>query len=143
MLGVLPGWGGCATAPMADAPYLVALALMEQEGRRALPLIGKSRAVDAAADADPGEAGHGLALALLLRIWQRSEEGMLRRAAGPDSLLLLEMPLEGMSARLPVLKAAWLGGGETAVLLQGLRDLAVRGWSLSIAKYEPITYAAW
>ena len=27
---------------MADAPYLVALALVEQEGRRALPLTGRS-----------------------------------------------------------------------------------------------------
>jgi hypothetical protein len=132
---------------MADAPYLVALALVDQQGRRTLPLIGRSRPGQAAAtgqpDSDPGSAGQALALALLLRIWQRSDEGQLCRAAGPDSLLLLELPLEEMSEQLPVLKATWMAGGDTEALLQGLRALAIRGWSLSIAKYEPITFTAW
>lgn len=132
---------------MADAPYLVALALVDQQGRRTLPLIGKSQpgaaAATAPSDSDPGAAGQALALALLLRIWQRSDEGQLSRAAGPDSLLLLELPLEEMAERLPLLKAAWTAGGDTDALLQGLRALANRGWSLSIAKYEPITFTAW
>jgi hypothetical protein len=67
---------------MAEAPYLVALALLEQEGKRALPLNGKSLAVAAAEAPDPGDDGRTLVLELLLRLWQRSEEGALRRAAG-------------------------------------------------------------
>ena len=97
---------------MADTPYLVAIALVEFDGRRALPLGGQSWPA-AQDEAEPGELGRALALDLLLRLLQRSQEGALRRVAGDDSLLLLEMPLEQMSERLPQLKAAWLAGGDT------------------------------
>jgi len=72
---------------MADAPYLVALALVERDGKRALPLTGKSRSAAAAETPDPGEDGRTLALELLLRLWQRSDEGAQQRGAGEDSLL--------------------------------------------------------
>lgn len=132
-----------ARDPMADAPYLVALALVNQEGRRALPLNGKSRSAEAATASDPGEEGHTLALELLLRLWQRSDEGALQRAAGDDSLLLVELPLEVMTEMLPLLKASWISGGETATLLQNLKAQIVRGWRISIARYEPITFTSW
>jgi hypothetical protein len=128
---------------MADSPYLVALALIEQDGRRSLPLTGKSQLAAAAAASDPGETGRSLALELLLRIWQRSDDGLLRRAAGPDSLLLVELPLEVMSEQLPVLKANWIATGDTAALLDGLKNLVVRGWRIHFAKYEPVTFPSW
>lgn len=132
---------------MADTPYLVALALVELNGKRLLPLNGKSRkpleTTEADAAADPGEEGRALALELLLRLWQRSDEGPIQRAAGEDSLLLLEIPLELISERLPLLKANWIGGADTASLQAELRQLALRGWRVSIAKYEPVTFSAW
>lgn len=128
---------------MADNPYLVALALIEQNGRRSLPLTGKSQSAEAAAASDPGETGRGLALELLLRIWQRSDDGPLRRAAGPDSLLLVELPLEVMSEQLPVLKANWIATGDTAALLDGLKTLVQRGWRIQFAKYEPVSFPSW
>ena len=129
---------------MSDTPYLVALAFVELNGQRALPLTGKSWA-DGSSDAegaaaDPGDAGRGLALELLLRLWQRSDDGALRRAAGDDSLLLLAMPLEVMSERLPVLKANWLGGADTATVQASIRELALQSWRVSIAKYEPVRF---
>ena len=127
---------------MADAPYLVALALVELNGKRLLPLNGKSRRPGAPSP-DPGEEGRALALELLLRLWQRSDKGPIQRAADDDSLLLLEMPLELISERLPLLKANWIGGAETASLQAELRQLALRGWRISIAKYEPVTFSAW
>ena len=42
---------------MAVAPYLVALALIEQEGRRALPLAGRSLTAEAAAAEQPEQSG--------------------------------------------------------------------------------------
>jgi hypothetical protein len=123
---------------MADSPYLVALALVEQEGTRLLPLTGKSCAAP-----DPESDGRTLALELLLRLWQRSDEGLLRRAAGEDSLLLLELPLEVLSDQLPRLKASWLAGGETAALLRDLRGLSSRGWRLAIAQREPVRLHPW
>ncbi len=65
---------------MADAPYLIALALLEQNGERAMPLQGKSLREPLAADGDPGEVGRQQALELLVRVWQRSDQGALSRA---------------------------------------------------------------
>lgn len=127
---------------MADTPYLVALALVEIDGRRALPLGGQSWPAAATAT-DPGDMGRGLTLDLLLRLWQRSEEGGLHRAAGDTSLLLLEMPLERMSEQLPRHKATWIAGGATDTLLDALKGLADRAWQVSIAKYEPVRFTPW
>ena len=105
-----------------------------------------ARRADSAAAAeapDPGEDGRTLALELLLRLWQRSDEGAQQRAAGEDSLLLLEIPLETLSEQLPVFKADWISGGETAVLLRRLQGVARRGWRVSIAKYEPVQFHSW
>lgn len=128
---------------MAESPYLVALALVEFAGRRALPLTGKSLPASAAEASDPGETGRSLALELLLRLWQRSEEGALQRAAGDASLLLVEIPLDVMTEQLPRLKADWIAGGETDALLSGLDALATRGWRVTVAKYEPVSFTPW
>lgn len=126
--------------PMAETPYLIALAFLEQNGTRALPLAGRSLPAAATGDEDPGEEGRGLALELLLRVWQRSDQGALRRAAGDASLLLVVMPMESMNAQLPGLKAAWIAGGDTEAALQRLQALASRAWTVSIAKYEPLSF---
>lgn len=123
---------------MADTPYLVAIALVEIDGRRALPLGGQSWAASQT-ETEPGEIGRALALDLLLRLLQRSEQGAVRRLAGDDSLLLLEMPLEQMSERIPQLKASWLAGGDTAALLNDLRALSSRAWRVTTAKYEGVS----
>ncbi len=124
---------------MADTPYLVALALVEVGGKRALPLGGQSWPAAASAE-EPGDLGRTLALELLLRLWQRSDEGALQRAAADTSLLLLEMPLETMSEQLPQLKADWLSGGSTDTLQAELRALASRAWQVSFAKYDGVSF---
>jgi hypothetical protein len=128
---------------MAESPYLVALALVAFAGRRALPLTGKSQAAAALEISDPGDAGHRLALELLLRLWQRSDEGPLQRAAGDASLLLIELPLDVMTEEIPRLKAKWIAGGDTAELLSALASLASRGWSIAAVKYEPVRFIPW
>lgn len=128
---------------MADAPYLVALALVEFAGKRALPLTGKSQSAAAADATDPGDDGRTLALELLLRLWQRSEEGPLKRAAGDPSLLLVELPMDVMSKQLPLLKANWVSGGDTEAFLSSLQGLAIRAWRITIAKYEPVSFITW
>ncbi len=99
--------------------------------------------MSAAEASDPGETGRSLALELLLRLWQRSEEGALQRAAGDASLLLVEMPLERMTEQLPRIKADWILSGDTAALLSALNELATRGWRVAFAKYEPVTFHPW
>jgi hypothetical protein len=128
---------------MADAPYLIALAFLELNGERALPLTGKSQSAASAAAADPGEDGCSLALELLLRIWQRSDEGPLRRAAGDASLLLVEMPMEVMSEQLPRVKNEWVKGGDTLRCLEQLRTLVSRAWRITVARREPVSFVPW
>jgi hypothetical protein len=93
---------------MADAPYLIALALLEQNGTRAMPLQGKSLRDPIPTGGDPGDEGRRQVLELLVRIWQRSDSGLLQRAAGSNSLLLAEVPIEALQLQLPQLKANWL-----------------------------------
>lgn len=143
--GPTPRQGGSVSPlpAMADAPYLIALAFIEQNGGRALPLAGKSLSPAAAAAEDPGAEGRTLALELLLRLWQRSEEGPLRRAVGDASLLLVEMPMVVMSEQLPRLKARWVKGGDTGACLEALRNLVSRAWRITIDRHEPVTFVAW
>jgi len=135
---------------MANAPYLVALALVEFDGKRALPLTGKTQSAAAASAPaendpanDPGDDGRTLALELLLRLWQRSDGGPLQRAAGESSLLLIEIPLDVMSEQLPLLKASWLASGDTAAFETSLKALVIRSWRMGIAKYEPVSFSPW
>jgi hypothetical protein len=128
---------------MADAPYLVALALVELDGKRALPLTGKTQSPGAAEANDPGDDGRTLALELLLRLWQRSDEGPLQRAAADSSLLLVELPLDVMSEQLPLLKASWLASGDTVAFETSLQALVIRSWRIGIAKYEPVSFSPW
>ena len=131
---------------MADAPYLIALALLEQDGRRAMPLQGKSLREPLAPDADPGEVGRQQVLELLVRVWQRSEEGPLRRAAADNSLLLAAVPIEALTEQLPALKAAWLNDGDSDALRQALAELGSGLWAVTLAKrsgqpFEPQRFA--
>ena len=123
---------------MAETPYLVALALIEQGGARALPLAGRSLKADEAVADQPTEAAHGLTLDLLLRVWQRTDQGSLQRAAGLDSLLLVELAMERLPEDLPTIKAAWLNSGDTAAFKTALQAISMRGWTVSIEKFKPV-----
>lgn len=128
---------------MTDSPYLVSLALLEQNGSRRMPLGGCSIGAAIPAGETPGKEGEALALDLLLRLWQQSDGGEIKRAAGDQSLWLLEMPMERLMDDLPSLKKSWLAGGSTEELITGLRQLASQGWQLSTAKYAKPSYSAW
>ena len=64
----------------------------------------------------------------------------MRRAAGDHSLLLITVPIEALQEQVPALKAQWLNTGDTAGLLQELRQIASGVWSLQQANREPIAY---
>jgi len=125
---------------MADAPYLIALALLDQNGERAMPLQGKSLREPLAEDDDPGEVGRQQALELLVRVWQRSDQGALSRAAGDQSLLVVAVLIEALQEDLPALKAQWLNSGDTAALVQGIAALGAGVWSLNLEPRQPLAY---
>ena len=129
---------------MSDTPYLVVMALISQEGRRALPLGGRSQKTIAAHGEAPHELGHALALDLLLRVWQRSDEGSLQRAAGLYSLLLVELPIERLPEDLPAVKAAWLRTGDTEALKVALQAMSSRAWTMAVEEFKPVALTpAW
>ncbi|MFM2081128.1 MAG: hypothetical protein RLZZ219_1810 [Cyanobacteriota bacterium] len=105
-----------------------------------MPLQGKSLREPLASDADPGEVGRQQVLELLVRVWQRSEDGALRRAAGERSLLLAAVPIESLAEQLPALKAAWLNDADAAALRQGLAALGSGLWAVSLEKREPLRF---
>ena len=127
---------------MADSPYLLAIALFEQNGKRAMPLGGRSLPKDATKEdaGGPAQIASELALELLLRIWQRSDQGPLQREAGQGSLLLAELGMEHLPEDLPRLKAAWLTTGDSPTFRRGLLAITSRCWTVSVAKFEPITF---
>mgnify|MGYP006151777869 CR=1 FL=1 len=102
--------------------------------RLAYLIESQERALEVFAQFAPAEA---------VQLWQRSDDGPMRRAAREASLLLVELPMEVMSEQLPLLKANWIAGGETATLLSSLQDLTNRAWRIMIAKYEPVRFIAW
>ena len=124
---------------MADSPYLVALALFDQNGARAMPLSGKSQKREVSADDQPDELCRALVLELLLRVWQRSDDGPLQRASAEHGLLLVELALEQLPDALPRLKAAWIRSGDTPAFMQSLQSISSRAWRISVAKFEPVT----
>ena len=129
---------------MADSPYLLAIALFTQNGTRAMPLGGRSLPKDATQDEAgvPAQIARELALELLLRVWQRSDQGPLQRQAGSGSLLIAELGMGYLPEDLPRLKADWLTTGDKAAFRRGLLAISSRCWSVSVAKFEPIAFTA-
>jgi hypothetical protein len=90
----------------------------------------------------PAPIARELALELLLRVWQRSDQGPLQRDSGPGSLLIAELGMEYLPEDLPRLKAAWLTTGDSPAFRRGLLAISSRCWSVSVAKFEPIAFTA-
>ncbi len=125
---------------MSSYPYMIALALIEQNGKRAIPLGGKSLKEPINETDEPGEIGECIAKELLLRILQRSENGPLRRSAGDLSLILIQIPMTNMQDQIPLIKSQWINSGNTEIFLEQLKEICERVWSLTFNKYTGTQY---
>jgi hypothetical protein len=137
---------------MSDSNFLIALAMMEQNNKRAMPIAGKSLSAELSMSTielnSPDsnqlfDQASNLAFELLLRIWKRTDDGPLRRASGQDSLLLVEIPMNALPEELPSLKSQWIRFGDDAIFTSALRDKIVRGWTIDVEKHKPISFAVW
>jgi len=137
---------------MSDSNFLIALAMMEQNNKRAMPIAGKSLSAELSMStielnsSDPNQLFYqasNLAFELLLRIWKRTDDGPLRRSSGQDSLLLVEIPMNALPEELPSLKSQWIRFGDDAIFTNALRDKIVRGWTIDVEKHKPISFAVW
>ena len=121
-------------------PYIVAIALIEVNGRRAMPLGGKSLKGSISENSLPGMEGELISLELLMRVFQRSEEGPISKAEKENSFLLIEIPLEVMQNQIPLLKSEWLNSGDTKVLLNKLEEITSNIWTLEFIRYEGMKF---
>ena len=125
---------------MASNDYLIAIALIEQNSVRAMPLGGKE-IKDNLDDKDIiKKLGEDVILNLLLRVFQRSDEGPLKRASEDSGLLLVHMHPKRMQKELPFIKSEWIRDGDTKQFLKYLGNLSKEVWSASFVKYKGIEF---
>ena len=127
---------------MANQDYLIAMALIEQNGIRALPLGGKEIKDDLKNDDNFKKLGEEVVLNLLLRVFQRSDEGPLRRASEDQGLLLVHMHPKRMQKELPFIKSEWIRDGDTDQFLKYLGNLSKEIWTASFIKYKGIEFTS-
>ncbi len=103
---------------MASQDYLIAIALIEQKHVRAMPLGGKEIKDNLDEAENFKKLGEEVILNLLLRVFQRSDEGELKRASEDKGLLLVHMHPKRMQKELPFIKSEWIRDGDTQQFLK-------------------------
>ncbi len=127
---------------MANKDYLIAIALIEQNGIRAMPLGGKEIKDNLEDKEIFNKLGEDVILNLLLRVYQRSDEGPLKRASEDTGLLLVHMHPKRMQKELPFIKSEWIRDGDTKQFLKYLGNLSKEIWSASFIKYKGIEFTS-
>ena len=127
---------------MANPDYLIAIALIEQNNLRAMPLGGKEIKDKLEENNNLNKLGEEVILNLLLRVYQRSDEGPLKRASEDNGLLLVQMHPKRMQKELPFIKSEWIRDGDTNQFLKYLGNLSKEIWTASFIKYKGIEFTS-
>ena len=127
---------------MASQDYLIAIALIEQNLIRAMPLGGKEVKDNLEDPENFKRLGEEVVLNLLLRVFQRSDEGSLKRVSEDRGLLLVHMHPKRMQKELPFIKSEWIRDGDTQQFLKYLGNLAKEVWTVSFIKYKGIEFTS-
>ena len=122
---------------MASQDYLIAIALIEQNDLRAMPLGGKEIKTNLEED-NLNKLGEEVILNLLLRVFQRTDEGALKRVSQDKGLLLVHMHPKRMQKELPFIKSEWIRDGDTNQFLKYLGNLSKEIWTASFVKYKGV-----
>ena len=123
---------------MASQDYLIAIALIEQNLIRAMPLGGKEVKDNLEDPENFKRLGEEVVLNLLLRVFQRSDEGALKRVSEDKGLLLVHMHPKRMQKELPFIKSEWIRDGDTNQFLKYLGNLSKEIWTASFVKYKGV-----
>ena len=126
---------------MASQDYLIAIALLEQNEVRAMPLGGKE-IKDKSVEENFNKLGEEVILNLLLRVFQRSDEGPLKRASENKGLLLVHMHPKRMQKELPFIKSEWIRDGDTNQFLKYLGNLSKEIWTANFVKYKGVEFVS-
>ena len=127
---------------MASQEYLIAIALIEQNGVRAMPLGGKEIKGNLDDTDNFTKFAEDVILNLLLRVFQRSDEGSLKRASEDRGLLLVHMHPKRMQKELPFIKSEWIRDGDTNQFIKYLGNLSKEIWTASFIKYKGIEFTS-
>jgi len=127
---------------MASQDYLIAIALIEQNNIRAMPLGGKEVKDNLEDSNSFKKMGEEVILNLLLRVFQRSDEGALKRASQDKGLLLVHMHPKRMQKELPFIKSEWIRDGDTNQFLKYLGNLSKEIWTVSFIKYKGVEFTS-
>ena len=125
---------------MEEQKYVIAIALAEQNNKRLMPLGGKtSDGVDTLNQSSKKEV-EKIILDLLLRLFQRTTEGSLKISNDKTGLLLAEISFESMHKNIPVIKSNWINNGDTDTLIEELKSICSKLWSVKFKKHEGIMF---
>ena len=127
---------------MASQDYLIAIALIEQNNERAMPLGGKEVKLDIDIKENFKKLSEDVTLNLLLRLFQRSDDGPMKRISGEKGLLLVHMHPKRMQKELPFIKAEWIRDGDTNQFIQYLSNLSKQIWTASFVKYQGVEFTS-
>ena len=125
---------------MEEQKYVIAIALAEQNNKRLMPLGGKNCAeVDILSHTSKKEV-EKIILDLLLRLFQRTTEGSLKLSNDKTGLLLAEISFESMNKNIPAIKSNWINNGDTDTLIEKLKSICSKLWSVKFKKHEGIMF---
>ena len=127
---------------MASQDYLIAIALIEHNNERAMPLGGKEVKLDIDVEENFKKLSEDVTLNLLLRLFQRSDDGPIKRISGEKGLLLVHMHPKRMQKELPFIKAEWIRDGDTNQFIQYLSNLSKQIWTASGVKYQGVEFTS-
>ncbi len=125
---------------MEEQKYIIAIALAEQNNKRLMPLGGKTfSGVDTLSQSSKKEV-EKIILDLLLRLFQRTTEGSIKRSNDENGLLLAEISFESMHNNIPKIKSNWINSGDTDTLIKKLKSICSNLWSIQFKKHEGILF---
>ena len=125
---------------MEEQKYVIAIALVEQNNKRLMPLGGKTfSGLDPLSQSSKKEV-EKIILDLLLRIFQRSSECSLKISNDKTGLLLAEISFESMHKNIPIIKSNWINSGDTNTLIEKLKSICSNLWSIKFQKHEGIIF---
>tara|TARA_B100000900_G_scaffold413427_1_gene437399 strand:- start:673 stop:1077 length:405 start_codon:yes stop_codon:yes gene_type:complete len=127
---------------MASQNYLIAIGLIEQNNERAMPLGGKEIKLDISENENFNTLANDVVLNLLLRLFQRTDDGAIKRLSEEKGLLLVHMHPKRMQKELPFIKAEWIRDGDTNQFLQYLGNLSKEIWTASFVKYKGVEFTS-
>ena len=125
---------------MSVYPYLVAIAFIKENNKRAMPLGGKALKEEISSDSLKDTQAESIALELLLRIFLRSKGNPIDIAGDDKSLILVQIPLITMQNHVPILKSEWLSNGNNEQFIEKLNRISLGIWNLKFVRYEGILF---